>query len=338
MGAINFSRAALLGSTSETVGYKAGLALTREELVQRSGDYAFYLQGEDQAWVRIRSEDYEGLISRILFEVGNIPTPHPMMPGITLFHRYRNDPKRLPIVMQAMELLPEFMSQGMEDAEAAGTRQIDPTPFVKHLEGEFGLEGAAIALAVLDGIMLYQHASPWAGMRLVEWSDTAELRDLFESESLSTQYGTFFDQRYVDFLATSFDLLGNINWRKFEGLTCEFFEREGFYVEIGEGRNDGSIDARVWPREQDRELPPALLVQCKRERRKVGKVVVKALWADVQAEAAQQGLIVTTTALSPGAREVRNARGYPIMEANRETLRVWLERMRTPFAGVFLAE
>jgi hypothetical protein len=53
-------------------------------------------------------------------------------------------------------------------------------------------------------------------------------------------------------------------------------------------------------------------VQCKRQKEKVGKVVVNALWADVEHEKAKSGLIVTTTAVSPGARKVPAVRAYPI--------------------------
>lgn len=66
--------------------------------------------------------------------------------------------------------------------------------------------------------------------------------------------------------------------------------------------------------------------------------MVKALWADVVAEQAKSGLVVTSSALSPGARKVCTARGYPIKAADRETLRRWITAMRSPSAGVFLGE
>ena len=78
------------------------------------------------------------------------------------------------------------------------------------------------------------------------------------------------------------------------------------------------------------DMPPALLVQCKRQKAKVSKVIVKALWADVLHENATSGLIVTTSVLSPGARKVSTARNYPVDEADRETLRQWVHQMRTP--------
>jgi restriction system protein len=109
-------------------------------------------------------------------------------------------------------------------------------------------------------------------------------------------------------------------------------------VEIGKGRDDDSVDARIWYKTKSENRPPLILVQCKREKEAVGKVVVKALYADLKHEHARLGLVVTSSALAPGARKVCLARSYPIVEANRDTLQNWVGAMRTPYAGVFLGE
>jgi restriction system protein len=79
-------------------------------------------------------------------------------------------------------------------------------------------------------------------------------------------------------------------------------------------------------------------VQCKRQKDKIDKMVVKSLFADVEHHKAQSGLIVTTSSLSKGARQVCIARNYPIQEANRDTIGKWVKGMRTPNAGVFLGD
>ena len=66
--------------------------------------------------------------------------------------------------------------------------------------------------------------------------------------------------------------------------------------------------------------------------------MVKALYADVLAEQARSGLIVTTSTLTPGAEAVCRARAYPIRAADRSALKKWILAMRTPDAGVFLGE
>jgi restriction system protein len=70
-------------------------------------------------------------------------------------------------------------------------------------------------------------------------------------------------------------------------------------------------------------------VQCKRQKAKIDNALVKSVYADVLHEEAQSGLIVTTSSLSPGAALMRNARRYPVGDADRENLREWLQKMRS---------
>ena len=180
--------------------------------------------------------------------------------------------------------------------------------------------------------------SPWAGFHNITWKDQKKLEELFKSESLETEYGSFFDQRFIHYLINNFDDISKIHWRQFEALACEYFDKLGYHVEIGPGRDDGGIDLRVWDDKATKKGPASILVQCKRQKRKIEKVVVKALWADIIEEKAKSGLIVTTSSISPGAKEVCNARKYNIDEANRETLKKWLWAMREPGSGIFMGE
>jgi restriction system protein len=126
-----------------------------------------------------------------------------------------------------------------------------------------------------------------------------------------------------------------MHWRKFEELTAEYFKREGFNVELGPGSNDDGIDVRVWTPTQDMASdPPHMIIQCKRQKDKVEKVVVKGLYADVQFQNAECGLIVTTSELSPGAKKVISIRGYPIEEINNAGLRKWLTALQVPGSGI----
>jgi restriction system protein len=337
MGAFRARRIEILTSLSELTGYKSGLALTRREIADHLGDDAELFDGADDDVLRIRSEEYEKIVRTLLYRLGAIPSPEILFPGIRMWHRYKTDPALLAVYegMHAtfLELWPKLID------EAKRTRRaIDPTPFVKAVEARFGIAGATMALELVEEFAIFLEQSPWTTIRRVERRDTTELAELFDSENLHTLYGHFFDQRFVDYLNRNFESIDKINWRKFEGLVGEFFARTGIYPELGAGRNDNGIDVRVWPRRTDRDLPPALLIQCKRRKDKVGKVVVKALWADLHAESAKSGLIVTTSALSPGAQAVCTARAYPIKVADRSTLRKWVEAMRTPSSGIFLGE
>jgi|ERR1044071_2411969 restriction system protein len=338
MSGIWLTRLQLVTMTSEVLGYKSGLALSRRELTKlMPKDVRTLWRGDDDAILRLRPEQMEQIIAYALHAVGNIPD-HDIAPfGIRVIRKYFRT-EAFPVVEDLMKQLPAYMRAGMNAAEAQRLKAVDPRPFFDYAMHTHGILGGQIALELAADLNLVLHRSPWGMSRQVSWVDTVELKALFQKESLETQYGTFFDQRYIDFLARNFDSIDSINWRKFEGLTCEYFEREGFHVQIGSGRNDNNVDARIWPVEPQEDLPPAILVQCKRQKEKIGKMVVKALWADVVHEKAESGLIVTTSSLSLGAKKICTARNYPVDEADRNTLATWINRMRTPHTGVIFGE
>lgn len=337
MGAIWFRRVELIGTVTEIVGYKSGIALSLKELQELSGKQTLWSGPPDQN-IRIRSEEFETIIHGILYAVGNIPFPRVFMPGMRIFHQVKDDEDLMKTYLGVHELFNSWLTEAVKTYDKGGTKTIDPTPFIEGAKEQYGIEGTAIALGFVKDLILYQHSDPWHDCRRQDWKDVVELEELFRSESLETLYGTFFDQRFIDYLDRDFDSVDRINWRKFEGFVAEYFQREGFYVEIGKGRNDEGVDIRVWSKHDDPTVPPAILIQCKRQKDKVEKVVVKALYADTIAEQAESGLIVTTSALSPGARKVCTARGYAIHEADRGTLKQWLKAMRTPSTGIFAAE
>ncbi len=337
MGAFWDRRISIVTSLSELVGYRSGLALTRQEMVDHIPQFEDVLSGPDDHVLRVRSEEYEELVRWLLFKVGKIPTPHLISPTITLYHKYKSDRRKSKLVSDVTRLFLDGWPEAIEKGKEAGA--IDPTPFFMQAIEKYGPKGFKMAMELIDLMIIFETQRPWVSYRQIEWRDVAALADLFKSESLETYYGQFFDQRFINYLARNFESIDKINWRKFEALAAEFFVRAGFDIELGPGRDDGSIDIRIWPKKgKAAGRAPAILVQCKREQRKIGKVVVKALWADVVAERAGSGLIVTTTALSPGAQKVCSARAYPIKEANRDTLREWIDAMKTPERGVFLGE
>ena len=338
MGAFVASSMEIAGHLGELVGYKAGLALTREELAEHLLDIPdlrdAVLLAEDRQ-VHVRSEEYEEAVHELLYRVGNLPTAHPLPPYHAVSRRFAQDPTHTKILDEVISRCSELFKDQIRN-KPKGT-PLDANQLLETVATEFGLPGLNIAKALIDEIFLQMHISPWDSWRRFDWDDTAQLQDLFRSESLETQYGTFFDQRFVDYLAQNFGRIGEINWRKFEGLAGEFFKRAGFQVEMGPGRGDGGVDIRVWSPAEDVAKPPLILVQCKRERKKISQVVLKALWADVSHERAQSGLIVTTSALTPSAEITRKVRSYRIDAVERPTLQDWIEQLRSPGSGTFLA-
>lgn len=343
MAGIWLKGAVLVGSLSEIAGYKSGLTLSRSELKQ-------ILHSEDrfsQCWpesfdsiMRIRSEVFESLVAWVLFKIGNIDSPDTGLFSIRLYHKYAKTGRLDEFTGIFSKFLAYFQEHRVRYAKDSSpeNRTIDPVPFVKQMSEMHGAFGELVSLELFDGYIEQLHRSPWGPFREVDWTDSVALRDLFKSEGLETAYGQFFDQRFIDYLYRNFGDIDKINWRKFEGLAGEFFAREGFRVELGPGRGDEGVDLRVWMPDASPNAVPTILIQCKRQKAKISKVVVKALHADVQHESASSGLIVTTSALSPGASQTCAVRSYPIREANRKTLVQWIEKMRTPRTGVFLGE
>ena len=338
MAGITTSSMEIAGHLGELVGYKAGLALTREELAEHLVDTPdirdAVLVTEDRL-MHIRSEEYEQTVSALLYRVGNIPTPQPLFPVHAVYSRFKHDPPHSEILEKVVERCVKLLPGEIRNTPQGGS--LRPGKLLVTIAKEFGSPGLDIVQELFNALALQQHTSPWLPQRSFDWEDSVQLRDLFMSENLETQYGRFFDQRFVDYLARNFQRINEINWRQFEGLTGEFFERAGFQVEMGPGRGDGGVDVRVWSPEDDVEKPPLILVQCKRWQDKVGALIVKALWADVLDEGAQSGLIVTTSALTPGAEDVRKTRGYPITAVERPILQEWLKRLRSPGTGTFMA-
>lgn len=332
MGRIVFPRAELTATLSEIVGHKSGLALDELQLsAHLDGQVDDLLLGDGEEIVTIRAEEAEDIVSHLLYAVGSTPIRRTVHPGSEVMHRVKHLPGGLESYNKFQQiLLSEFKKQ--EESK----EPFDFTPVLERANAEIPEHGGVIALLYYDFTQISLQQNPWSQIRSVQWEDVKELDELFESEALDPTHGSYLDQRFIDYLERNIDAIDRMNWRKFEGLTCEFFERLGFHVEIGEGRNDGGIDARVWPNAQSTKEPPALLIQCKRQKDKIDKVVVKALWADVLSEGARSGLVVTTSQLSPGAARVCSARAYPIHEANREAVTAWLALMRSPNTGVFL--
>lgn len=340
MASTSLTGAQILAFTNEIVGFKSGLALSREQmlgLLPADSNSVRLLQVPEATFVRLRIEELEALTTELLYELGVTDTPEYGSP--LLLVPYLHDPDRAPIAAEVVQMWTAHLWQEIDAIKAGrAERTIDPTPFVNDALQRFGRLGAEIALETVRRIIDYEKRSPWTEMRVVEWKDVQQLDELFESENLSTHHGKYFDQRFINYLDKRFDDVTKIHWRKFEGLAAEFLERAGFSIEIGPGRNDDGVDIRAWTGSASIEMPPTLLVQCKREKKTVEKVVVKALWADVHNEGADSGLIVTSTSLSPGAKSVCQSRGYPIYAADRDTLKRWIQAMRTPGSGLFLGE
>lgn len=338
--AVILNNGEFISTLSEATGFKAGLALNKSEILGLFDESDYFhrvLSLDDSASIRLYSENIDEIFVHILNKLGATERTSPVPSTIRIYHKYKDDPELSTISNKIYDMFITFLRQSMAEAMKTGNKVLDPTPFMKQAFKQYGKVGLDMSYEFVAGNSEDLHCK-LSGYSRIEWSDVIELESLFSSESLDAMYGKFIDQRYIDFLHKNSDKLGEMHWRKFEGLTAEYFDRKGYNVDIGSGRNDGGIDVRVWKSEDSTSEPPLMLVQCKRYKNKVEKTVVKALWADVQWENAESGLIVTTSEISPGAKKDCVARGYNIQQADKSILRNWLEQMKTPGTGIFMSK
>jgi restriction system protein len=323
------SRGNLVDTLVDLAGFKAGVLVTPEMIGKLLPDCNSLLRGDASVLLRFRAEELQLMAHSLLTALGATASPEPASP-IDLLLKYQGDKARLDVERGVGDIMFDLVR---EQFLREGPGPIDLTSLKPTTISRFGEMGAQVADDWVDLTTRAVMEFPWNRFRYVDWKNEIELKDLFENTSLGTAYGTFFDQRFINYLHQNFDSIDQINWRKFEGLTAEYFAREGAHVELGPGSNDDGVDARVWWPGDDPRLPAAILIQCKRLRTKVGRTVLKALYADILHEDARSGLIVTTQTLSPGAEQTRTARCYPIETADRGRLRKWVASMRSVYGG-----
>ncbi|MGN6150376.1 MAG: restriction endonuclease, partial [Rhizomicrobium sp.] len=307
---------------AEIIGVKAGVALSRRDIdafFAEIDEFSEYACAEDEDYFRIESIVYQSMVEGLLYKLGRLERPVNHLPGVRFFHAYKREPELHKIAQEISRRHLAWMKSEIERIDRGeGERMLDPTPLLEGCFEAFGAVGGKMALELLDDHIAYETARiDWFGPEESEWENVIELKSLFDSEKLDAHYGNFFDQRFIDYLNRNFSKIDQINWRKFEQLSAEFFDRAGFSVQLGSGRNDDGIDIRAWKPGADVNGPAQLIVQCKRQKAAVEKVIVKALYADVQNENAESGMIVTTSRLSPGSKATCRARHYPILVSDR---------------------
>lgn len=337
MGALWFEAGGLADHLHELVGYKAGVAASLQELCDLlSGtEYPDIVLGSEDQMVRIRSEDYEDLYFTILHKVGHTQEKHNGILELLDLTRRLGAENGDAFIETLQTIYSDGMNRLVEEAHRNGKVSLDPTSLIIAAREALGKEGMMAMFEMIETHERIRRLSPHTGARWVEWKDVIPLNGLFSRSSDKTVHGEFIDQRLINFLSTNSDLLFKMHWRKFEELVAEYFHRNGYKVELGPGQNDDGVDVRVWtPRHSESDAAQLHLIQCKRQREKVEKVVVKGLYADVQFEGADLGVLVTTASLSEGAKKTIHARGYPIEEVDGKKVIEWLTALRTPGTGI----
>jgi restriction system protein len=334
MGSIIFGPKVLPDNLTEIAGYKAGLAMSIEEICDHLTGTSFpdAVRNGETSGIRLRSEEYEDLYYHLLHRIGYTRDLYrgPSIEQARLFHRFKANAAELDFFMEVSSVMTHLMRTGIRNGALKPT---DPNAILPEVERMFGVPGVKIAIEMYEIIIRGIRMNPHRGIGS-QWIDSLELKGLFKGTDQQPEKGRFIDQRYIDYLSNNQDRIGDMHWRQFEKLTAEFYERDGYKVDLGPGSGDDGVDVRVWKPDANPVDSPLCIVQCKRQKDKIEKVVVKGLHADVQFEQAAYGVIVTTSELSPGAKTTISARGYDIQAVERDGVKGWLARLRTPGTGI----
>lgn len=334
MGSIVFGPKVLPDNLAEIAGYKAGLAMSIEEICDHLTGTAFpdTVRDAETFGARLRSEEYEDLFYNLLHRIGYTRELYqgPSIEHARILHRLKANAAELDFYMQISATMNHLMMQGIQNDSAEPT---DPMEILAEIKNKFGVAGVKIAIEQFEIINRGILMNPHRGIGK-EWINPLELKGLFKGTEQQPEKGRFIDQRYIDYLSNNHDRIGDMHWRQFERLTAEFYERDGYKVDLGPGSGDDGVDVRVWKPDAISSDSPLCIVQCKRQKAKIAKVVVKGLHADVQFERAKYGVIVTTSELSPGAKTTISARGYDIQAIERDGVQGWLTKLRTPGTGI----
>lgn len=264
-------------------------------------DYQKLLRKNFEEDVVLDEVQYEELHREIMKVFGYIGEDYSTLTRKILTN-YGDDKEKFGLIN---EKLIDWIKEEIEKKET-----IYPHIFLKKIIDEYGFSMLPIAIEIINHIIKnlnsspYYHKSKWGNIEPIK------LDDLFNKEDNNSELGCFFDQRYIDYLNKNTKELKDINWRKFEQLSAQFFKNDGYDVELGTGRKDGGIDIVIT--KDDKKT----LVQCKRNIGKIGLGVIKETdWTTTHNDF-DESIIICTSDLSKGGYGLINKYGLKLKVIN----------------------
>ena len=227
---------------------------------------------------------------------------------------------------EQLKILNDFVAFLTSEVTGKKTKSIDMFAFLEPIfdSNEYTLEHKIFAKDVVDAFFEHYISSPNSIQSKYDNIDPISLNDLYKNENPNSVLGNFFDQRYIDYLYANRDDLFKMHWRKFEELTAQFFENDGYSVTLGPGRKDGGIDI-IATKERK-----AVIIQCKRWKSKVNSDIVKVLHDDISYNKASRGTIVSLRGLSDDAKKLIKERKYDNIETiSQDEILQFLSKYKT---------
>jgi len=330
MGAILWSLENFVNTILDIVVIKTGLVISEDHLIEIlqeefPDDRVFRdYQTRKRHPVRIRSEEFDFYCWEVRKRLGELEENiHPYFIGdvdkLMKWHDQGIDP------IKVLERIVEAMTK-YHDKD--NPKLIDPEPVLKDVLLE-EMAPPEVVFEMFNSLIRNQKLSNTIfPVEEVLWDGGTNLSDLFEKESLHKSATEFIEQKFINYLQANPKELELMHWRNFERLTAEFFQRQGYEVELGPGVNDGGIDVRVFDKNDNSK--PYIVIQCKRhkESNQVKIETVKSFYTDVEFEGAKKGLIATTSKIADGGKKVVSIRKYPLQFAENEEIKNWVNQMK----------
>jgi hypothetical protein len=139
------------------------------------------------------------------------------------------------------------------------------------------------------------------------------------------------NQELIRYLAKHPELIRDLSPFKFEDLVAELFRDLGYDVVPTPRSKDGGFDFRAFRKDPTGTILTMGLVECKQYRsRKVGVEVVRALVGVLDTEEATNGVIVTSSFFTRGAKAEQSQRKYRVSLGDYDVLMRWLQSYKRP--------
>jgi len=313
----------LMDTIQECLIVKSGMYLDYGEIKNIIENFKdelskFLFNSDEAHFYRLRPEELEYVINNIRQDIGELRDNNPF-PMIELFKKHPEYQEEMILAVKKLTSCTDWHIKTYGIEKPLGEE------FINKLIQESGISKRVADLLLLTIFNSLDRSFSYL-QPTKNWNGIVALSDLFNSEKLPVLPDIYFDQRYIDYLSNNTDDLYRIHWRQFEGLTTEFFSRNGFKVKIGPGRNDGGIDIYATHIETNN----VIIIQCKRYSKdnQVEVNAVKALYFDIIDKGVNGALIATTSHLSPAGKDIV-ARNYPITAAEHENIIIWVKAMKS---------
>jgi restriction system protein len=195
MGHFRIKRIEVITTLSEIAGYKAGLALNRQDIIAHLPNEGDLFTGDDNDILRLGADEFEGLNARLLYQLGVIPRPERELAEFVLWRKYKDKPEKNLLIDDISQQFSNFAQKSHRSTKGPINLNLFLEEATQRYQKPSEFE---IVLEYIDEILIYLNSGYTQIFRRMEWVDNVSLADLFRSESLDTFYGAFFFLCYID--------------------------------------------------------------------------------------------------------------------------------------------